>query len=324
MTALWAWLDDEGGRFPGLAARMAGECARLAEEAGVRPCGVVISHAAAGACTASDMANGLDLVYALTSEPAPSAAEVAACLVAAIRSKQPLGVLLPATATGSDIAARTAAALEGDLLADCVDLEWREGGLQARREVHDRCAHLALGPAAPPPWIVTLNPAVAHANDFPKRAPAIEALGIAAADPGDTAPVETWRLAARELDVMEADVVLAVGKGVDAGNTLGTVFEVAALLDAAVGGSREAVFAGMVPRERQIGASGKWIAPKVYVALGISGSSYHLMGIRDAQHVAAVNLDAGAPMLERAEWTAVADVDQVVPAMRRILAGEGG
>lgn len=322
MTALWVWLDDEGGRSPGLAARMAGECARLAEEAGVRPCGVVAGRDAAEACCASDAANGLDLVYALTSTPAPSAAALAARLAAAIRSKQPLGVLLPATATGADIAGRIAAALERGLLADCVDLEWRDGGLQVRREVHDRCAHLALSPAAPPPWIATLNPAVAHANDFPKRAPAIEELGIAGADGGDAAPADTWRLAARELDVMDADVVLAVGKGVDVGTTLGTVFEVAERLDAAVGGSREAVFAGMVPRERQIGASGKWIAPKVYVALGISGSSYHLMGIRDAQHVAAVNLDAGAPMLERAEWSAVADVDRVVPAMRRLLAEE--
>lgn len=320
MTAFWVWLDDEHGRSPGLAARMAGECARLAQAAGVRACGITRGRDAAASLVARGAANGLTALYAVEKPSQRSASDIAACLVDAVRSLQPLGLLLPATATGSDIAGRVAAGLQRGLLAGCVDVEWREQALHLRREVYAGRAHVVLTPTSLPPWILTLDPAVAHDNDFPACTPPLEELHGPAAMTEAAAPPECWRLAARELDVTDAEVVLAVGKGVDAMHTLPKVFELADLLDAAVGGSREAVFAGMVPRERQIGASGRWVAPKVYVALGISGSSYHLMGIREARHVAAVNLDAGAPMLERAEWRAVADVDLLIPALLRGLA----
>ncbi len=322
MTAIWVWLDDEHGRSPGLAARMAGECARLAQAAGVRACGITAGREAAAGLIERGAAHGLAALYALVTPSVPSTSGIAACLVDAVQSLQPLCLLLPATATGADIAGRVAARLQRGLLANCVEIEWLEGGLHVRRDVYAGRAHAVLTPASPAPWIVTLDPTVTHGNDFPAGSPLIEELCAAAAAADEGGPSECWRLAARELDVTDADVVLSVGKGVEAGSTLPMVFELAELLDAAVGGSREAVFAGMVPRERQIGASGKWVAPKVYVALGISGSSYHLMGIRDARHVAAVNLDAGAPMLERAEWGAVADVDLVIPALLRCLAAD--
>lgn len=315
MTGLWVWLDDEDGRCPDVPGRMAGECARLSETAGLSPCGVTRGRAAAERLVRSGGANGLGVVYALDETVWDPAAGVANALRAAIDQRQVRALLLPATATGHDIAARVAAGLGGGLLSGCVDVEWQEGGLRVRREIYGKRAHQVLSPAGPPPWVVSLDISILHANDLTATRPPIEDLAVDTAAVENAPPSETWRLAARELDVGDADLVLSVGKGVAAAHVLPAIFQLAELLGGAVGGSREAVFANMIARDRQVGASGKWIAPRVYVALGISGSSYHLMGIKEAKHVAAINIDPNAPILERAEWVGIADLARVIPAM---------
>jgi electron transfer flavoprotein alpha subunit len=143
----------------------------------------------------------------------------------------------------------------------------------------------------------------------------VELLEANATEPTGDSRQKLWRVSASELDVRDADIVLSVGRGVKNAETLKQVHELAGMLGAAVGGSREAVFGGLVAREQQVGASGKWIAPRVYVALGISGATYHLMGIREARHVIAVNLDATAPIFEKAEIGIVEDVATIVPAL---------
>jgi len=315
MTELWVWLDDEDGRAPDVPGRMAGECARLSETTGLTPCGVARGRGAAERLMQGGGANGLSTVYALDEAVTDSAAGIASALCAAIEQHKPHILLLPATATGTEIAGRVAAGLGSALLSGCVDVEWQEGGLRVRREVYGKRAHQVLSPLGPPPWVVSFEVSILHANDLPDTKPSIEDLGAATGGAENDVPNETWRLAARELDVSDADLVLSVGKGVEAERLLPAVFQLAELLDGAVGGSREAVFANMIARERQVGASGKWIAPRVYVALGISGSSYHLMGIKDAKHVAAINIDPNAPIFERAQWVGVADLARVIPAM---------
>ncbi len=316
MAEMWVWLDDEDGRAPDVPGLMAGECARLSEAAGLTPCGVTRGSVAAARLVREGAANGLGVVYVLDENRACAPAGFATALCAAIDQHQPKLLLLPSTATGAEIAGRVAAGLGSALLGGCVEVEWQEGSLRVRREIYGKRAHQVLSPLGPPPWVVSLEVTILHANDLPDAKPTIMELAAA----GEAAvekevPSETWRLAARDLDVGDADLVLSVGKGVEAEHVLPAVFELAELLDGAVGGSREAVFANMIVRDRQVGASGKWIAPRVYVALGISGSSYHLMGIKDANHVAAINIDAGAPMCERAEWVGIADLAHVIPVM---------
>jgi electron transfer flavoprotein alpha subunit len=315
MAELWIWLDDEDGRAGDVPGRLAGEGARLAETAGLTPRGVTRGRAAAARLVQGGAANGLGVISALEETHADASAGIAGALCAAITQQQPQVMLFPATATGTDIAGRVAAGLGRALLGACVDIEWQQDGLRVRREIYGKRAHQVLSPLGPPPWVVSLDVAVLHANDLPAAKPAIEDLAVAVATAEGAAPGETWRLAARELDVSDADLVFSVGKGVAAEHVLPAVFRLAELLDGAVGGSREAVFANMIARERQVGASGKWIAPRVYVALGISGSSYHLMGIKEAKYVAAVNIDPNAPIFERAQWVGIADLARVVPAM---------
>ncbi len=98
------------------------------------------------------------------------------------------------------------------------------------------------------------------------------------------------------------------------------VEEVAERLGAAVGASRIVVDGGVLPRARQIGASGKWLAADVYLACGVSGSSYHMMGVKAVKHLVAVNLDRSAPIFQHAELGVVGDLFEILPALSALLA----
>lgn len=323
MAELWTWLDDEDGRAADVPSHMAGECARLAESAGLSACGVTLGRDTAESLLKDGGANGLARIYALDTAVGDSAAAIADALCAAIEEHKPHLLLLSASATGSEIAGRVAAALGAALHSACVDVEWQEGGLRVRREIYGKRAHQVLQPVGQLPWVVSFDVTVLHENDLPNSNPSIEDLAADKVAGNSEVPIETWRLAARDLDISDSDLVLAVGKGVDAEKILPGVFKLAEILGGTVAGSREAVFANMISRERQVGASGKWIAPRVYIGLGISGSSYHLMGIKQARHVAAINIDANAPFFERADWGGVGDLADVIPAMIDALEGPG-
>ncbi len=315
-SELWVYLDDEGGRSSDRPARMVAEGRRIGRASGLRVCGVVRHSAAAERLQSAGRYFDLDGLYALGEDPEDTNAApavVAIRLGKAVEAGEPRLLILPASASGAELAARVAARLRRPFLSRCVDLEWRDGRPIGRRTVCNGRAHQIVAPAGDPPWLATLDPQVLESPAAPTPA-ALPVEILDRSSPDKTGGVTTWRVPARDLGVLDADIVLSVGRGVSAA-TLPQVHELAELLNAAIGGSREAVFGGLVPRERQVGASGKWIAPRVYVALGISGSTYHLMGIREAHHVVAINRDAGAPIMARAEVGIVADLDELVPVL---------
>ncbi len=117
---------------------------------------------------------------------------------------------------------------------------------------------------------------------------------------------------ANEITLEEADFIVSAGNGVQ---NVTTLQRLAASLGAAVGASRAAVDDGRFPRAKQIGASGKTVSASTYIAVGISGAVQHLQGIKECQHVIAVNLDAGAPIVKRADLTIVGDAEDVMQAL---------
>jgi electron transfer flavoprotein alpha subunit len=125
----------------------------------------------------------------------------------------------------------------------------------------------------------------------------------------------------KTVDVSEAAMILAGGRG--AGNREGfeRLEELAGLLGAAVGCSRPAVDNEWIEFGRQIGQSGKTVAPDVYIACGISGDTWHVMGMKDSGLIIAVNKDRNAPIFKIADFIVKADLNRIVPEMIRILAG---
>ncbi len=136
-----------------------------------------------------------------------------------------------------------------------------------------------------------------------------------------TRPGEPFREAAQTVDLATAALIVGVGRGIGEQENLKLVEELASALGAELAASRPICDAGWLPMERQVGSSGQTVAPKLYLAVGISGAIQHLVGMKGAKTVVAINKDADAPIFEVADIGVLGDLFEVVPAVTKALRG---
>ncbi|WP_321345130.1 electron transfer flavoprotein subunit alpha/FixB family protein [Breoghania sp.] len=233
----------------------------------------------------------------------------AAAVLAAIASLKPAHVLFPETPGGGDIARRVAARLGERLFAGVEDIRdgrairRANGGRDAMSVAVPRLLSIAAG-------------AFARHEGAPHEARRIEGPGFEPVRKGimqaKAMPVDPDSIA-----LAEADFLLSGGNGVSDWDAFA---ELAVLLGATRGGSRVVCDQGHLPRDRQVGASGTLVTAGCYFALGISGAPQHLQGIQRVGRVVAVNTDLHAAMIKRADLAIVADAQEVMPALIRLLA----
>jgi electron transfer flavoprotein alpha subunit len=134
-----------------------------------------------------------------------------------------------------------------------------------------------------------------------------------------TTPSAPFREAAQTVDLSSAPIIVSVGRGIGEQENLKLVEDLAAALGAELAASRPICDAGWLPMERQVGSSGQTVAPKLYLAVGISGAIQHLVGMKAAGTVIAINKDPDAPIFEVADIGVVGDLFEVVPALTKAI-----
>jgi electron transfer flavoprotein alpha subunit len=306
-VTVWAWAEGDP--------EVMGDAADLAEELGVPAAAI-----AAGADPAALAAAGAEHVFVLD---VPYDAELHADAVAAYFEAPPRAVLLPGTANGSDLAPRLAARLDGACLLDCARVRAQPDGLLAERWAHDDRAQERWLVPSDLPLVATVRPG---SRGVPRPRPReASVLRMKASDAGSRSR-RLRRLPAdpHSVRLAEAERIVSAGLGIGSADLLPAVQELADHLGAALGASRPLADRGWVPFERQIGTTGQVVAPRLYVAIGISGATQHVAGIRDAETVVAVNTDPACPMMARATLAVVGDAREVVAALNAGLRERAG
>lgn len=237
-----------------------------------------------------------------------------------ITERKPSLVLIGHSAHGMDLAPSLATQLDSPLVTDCVGLDFEGGQPFAVREMYGGkvSARVAFHQAGT--YMATVRQA---AFPFEEGEP----LGgeIIAVDSPLTEEIkyrkflEYMEAAVGDVDITQADVVVAVGRGIKEADNMALVEKLAKALGGVLAGSRPVVDAGWLPPERQVGQSGKTVKPKLYLAVGISGASQHLVGMRASGTIVAINKDPDAPIFKVAHYGIVDDLFKVVPALTQQL-----
>ncbi|MBR1781525.1 MAG: electron transfer flavoprotein subunit alpha/FixB family protein [Oscillospiraceae bacterium] len=240
-------------------------------------------------------------------------------VVALIRKYRPAIVLYGATANGRDLAPRVACQLETGLTADCteLDIEAETGNLVSTRPTFGGNLMATILCPDHRPQMSTVRPGV-----FKKAAPDPSRTGEIVAEDIHIAPeqirvrlVDRIREVAEAVNLEEAEIIVSGGRGLKSGENFAMLRELADLLGGTVGASRAAVDAGWIPHAHQVGQTGKNVAPKLYLAVGISGAIQHLAGMSGSDTVVAINRDPNAPIFGVADYAVVGDLFEVVPAL---------
>ena len=242
----------------------------------------------------------------------------AAAVQAAVERVKPSAVLFAGSALGRDLAPRVAARLGVGLASDCVQLAVESGAIRATRPVYAGKATQTVA-FRKAPALLTLRPKMFAAVEQPgtARISALELTYDPAAAKSRVLEVKAEQ--GGKVDLTEAEIIVSGGRGLKGPENFGLIETLAEALGATVGASRAVVDAGWRPHSDQVGQTGKTVAPKLYVAVAISGAIQHLAGMSSSRCIVAINKDADAPIFKVADYGVVGDAFEVVPALTEAL-----
>lgn len=244
-----------------------------------------------------------------------------AAVVALVNELEASWVFFPHSYQVRDFAPRVAARFQRSLISDCVDLRSDGGELVCVRQLFRGKLHADVRAAGEWPHFVSFQPAAFSTEELVAAAesPATESHPVSL----DLSPRVRMQAPAQEggraVDLSQAEIIVSVGRGIGEEGNIELARQLAEALGGELGASRPVCDEGWLPIARQIGSSGQTVAPRLYLALGISGASQHLMGMKGSATIVAVNKDPKAPIFKVADYGIIGDVLEVMPALVEAL-----
>ena len=240
-----------------------------------------------------------------------------------IESAKPELILLPHTYQVRDFAPKLAALLGKGMIGDCVGYRHEAGRLVFVRQMFQgkTVADVTFSGAAP--WFASFQSGAFRADLLAAhpsgKAPINKVSVDLKAEQIRTKPLDLFKEAKSAVDLTQAPLIVAIGRGIKVLENIPQAEALAKAMGAEIAASRPICDEGWLPMERQIGSSGQTVAPKLYLALGISGAIQHVVGMKGARTIVAINKDQNAPIFEIADYGVVGDIFEIMPALTEAL-----
>jgi electron transfer flavoprotein alpha subunit len=297
--------------------QMLGAGRKLAHGLGGQLLALVIGHEP-GRITESLRDKGMDKIL-IVDEPALSQAgpEAQAHVIAEVaRQTAPRLLLVGYSLVGMELAPAIAAKLGAPAMTNCIDVELREESLLVTRPLFDGTRHAQILLDKTVPAVVALQKGMTPSLQLAVKTAPVERFQVDLSNISFRSRLlEVIEEPPSAIDIAKAELVVSVGRGIGEKEKIPMIQALADALGGVMGCSRPIVDVGWLPRDRQVGSSGKNVAPKVYIACGISGASQHLSGMSESRRIIAINKDANAPIFQVAHYGVVGDLLNVVPAL---------
>jgi len=233
-----------------------------------------------------------------------------------IEKQTPYLTIFPHTYQVRDYAPKLATSLNRVLVSDVVGHRVENGRLTLVRQLFQGKINADVRFVGEPPYFASMQAGAYRADQAQSGSAPVESFApsLSASDIR-TKPLDLFRESQRAVDLTAASIIVSVGRGIKEAENIPIVQKLADALGAELAASRPICDNGWLPMERQVGSSGQTVAPKMYVAVGISGAIQHLVGMKGSKTIVAINKDPEAPIFEVADYGIVGDLFQVVPAL---------
>ena len=312
-----AVLEQRAGAWHRMSFETLAAAQQIARELSTTVSAAVLGHgveALANELAATDIEKVYAIEHELLREYTPDAYTLA--LEAFIALINPEIVLFPHTYQVRDYLPKLATRLDRVAVAGVIAHRVEAGALTLVRQLFQGKVNADVRFAGAPPHLASLQAGAYRADRVAKGTAPIEIVkpSLSVSDIR-TRPLAPFRAAEHTVDLGAAERIVSVGRGIREADNIALVEKLALAFGAELAASRPICDAGWLPMERQVGSSGQTVAPKLYVAIGISGAIQHLVGMKGARTVVAINKDAAAPIFEAADYGIVGDLFQVVPAL---------
>ncbi len=235
-----------------------------------------------------------------------------------IADKKPTLVLMPHTYQVRDFAPKLATALGRALVSDCTGYKKEGDKLLFVRQMFQGKFAADVAFAGEPPYFATFQTGAFRGDQVEAGASPAAVETVQADVPASALrnkPGEVFKEAKQAVDLTQAEIIVAVGRGIKEEKNIALAKQLAEALGGEIAASRPICDAGWLPMDRQIGSSGQTVAPKLYVALGISGAIQHIVGMKGSRTIVAVNKDSEAPIFEVADIGIVGNLFEVIPPL---------
>jgi len=235
-----------------------------------------------------------------------------------IASKQPRLVLMPHTYQVRDFIPKLATLMGRTVISDCIGFKFDGGKLVFTRQMFQGKLAADVSFTSDAPWFATFQNGAFRGDQAESGAgaAAVETVNVEVADGVlRNKPQEVFQEAKQAVDLSQAEVIVSVGRGIKEQKNIELVKQLADALGAELAASRPICDSGWLPMDRQVGSSGQTVAPKLYLAIGISGAIQHIVGMKGAKSIIAVNKDSEAPIFEIADYAVVGNLFDIVPPL---------